>query len=370
MRMMRRMVGYDMAKGRWFAALFALLIVSLAGVARAQPEGLDEEQGRELAIEAMAFYKQADYEGALGKFEEAEKVYPTGQVLRMKGYALLALSRWLEAARALDAALSTDYKPLMPRDAEHATEQRAKALTHISSVSISSVVDEASVSVDGETTRKMPITVRLEPGKHRFVVSAPEHEDVEVTKKLAEGQQILLDLDPKAPPSEEVETPAPRPKAVPKPRQPDQRGDSFGWFPGQGTVGLIAAGAGLVAGGVAIGLGVYGVQLDSAVQENIDIHNTNYDASCTRNRDLCLNDITLINRDGERAAAHKDAALATGIVGVGLLAAGVTLFLLSDDSPLAPDDGADRARLRCTPSMDPRGGAHGTSYGLGCFGSF
>jgi hypothetical protein len=228
-------------------------------------------------------------------------------------------------------------------------------------------VSDATVTIDGGNARSLPATVRLEPGEHSFVVSAADHEDAEATKTLAEGQQITLELDPTAIREDDGDRPPPPPKPVPKPDTSDQGDSGFGWFPGQGTVGLITAGAGLVAGGVAIGLGVYGIQLQSAVQENIDAHNTNYDANCNRNRDLCLNDITLINRDGQRAADHKNAALATGIVGVGLVAVGVTLFLLSDDSPLAPDDGSDRASIRCSPSMDAR---TGTSYGVGCFGSF
>ncbi|MEQ9318502.1 MAG: hypothetical protein RIF41_05055 [Polyangiaceae bacterium] len=330
----------------------AAALSCLSSVVVAQP--IDEPQGKELASEAMAHYKDSEFDDALDKFNQARAIYPTGQVLRMTGYTLIALGRWLEAAQTLDEALTTEFKPLLPRDAEHAQDQLDVALSHLSVAEISSSVADAKVSVDDGPARSLPATVYLEPGAHRFVVTAPEHAPVEREQDLSEGSRTRLELDPtELEPEAPVEQPKPKPKPVAPP--PEEPSSAFGWFPGQGVVGLATAGVGVVFTGVAIGTGIYGSTLRSAVRDNISAHNQQYDASCAANTDSCLADIALINRDGERAQTYQNVAMGTGIAGGALIAVGATLFLFSDMSPLAPAD-ADGDRdtgftLGCLPTL-------------------
>lgn len=340
----------------------AAAFVCLSGSASAQP--VDEPQGKELASEAMDFYKDSAFEEALDKFSQARAIYPTGQVLRMTGYTLIALGRWLEAARTLDEALTTEFKPLLPRDAEHAQDQLDIALSHLGVVEVSSSVSGAALSVDDGPEQPLPATVYLEPGAHRFVVTAPDHAPVEREQDLEEGSRTRIELDPT---ELEPEEPAPEPKPKPRPvaPPPEEPSSAFGWFPGQGIVGLATAGAGVVLTGVAIGTGIYGGTLRAAVRDNISAHNQQYDASCAANTDSCLADIALINRDGERAQTYQNVAMGTGIAGGALIAVGATLFLFSDMSPLAPADtgGGDRAStftLGCLPTLG----------GAACQGSF
>ena len=348
-----------------FRPAWALVLAGaffLCGPAAAQP--IDEPQGKELASEAMAHYKKSEFEGALDKFNQARAIYPTGQVLRMTGYTLIALGRWLEAAQTLDEALNTDFKPLLPRDAEHAQDQLDIALSHLSVAEISSSVSGATLSVDDGPERPLPATVYLEPGNHRFVVTAPEHAPVEREQELTEGSRTRLELDPTELEPEEP-APQPKPKPKPKPVEPEEPSSAFGWFPGQGIAGLATASVGVVFTGVAIGTGIYGASLRSAVRNNISAHNQQYDASCAANTDSCLADIAIINRDGERAQTYQNVALGTGITGGALIAVGATLFLFSDMSPLAPADTGqgDRAgglTLGCLPTLG----------GAACQGSF
>jgi tetratricopeptide (TPR) repeat protein len=342
----------------WRILMLYSSMLLLASQAGAEDEvSAEEEQGRALAVEAMAHYKSGEYHEALEKFDEARAVYPSGQVLRMSGYTLMALGRWLEAADRLEEALDNQLKPLSPQDGDHANAQLRKVLEHIAVVTVTSTVAGATASIDDGEERMLPTTVRLDPGKHGFVVSAADRVDARVEQDLGAGERTTLTLDPELPNAE------PRPLAATKPRpEPEpEDGDAFGWFPGQGPLGLVMAGAGIVAGGVALGLGIHGLDLRDAVQENIDAHQQNYDAECRDDSELCRYDITLINRDGERAADFQNAAMVTGIVALGLFAVGTTFFLMSDDSPLAPDDGGDELALACGPWMAP---------GLGCAGSF
>ena len=323
----------------------------------------DEEKGRELAGEAMGHYNEGEFEAALESFRKAEAVYPAAQVLRMKGYTLMALENWLEAADAIEAALKTDYKPLVPRDAEHAEDQLKKVLEHLAVVEMRSNAPRATVAVDGQSPVDLPATIRLLPGEHRFVVEAPDHETLEQQKDLAVGEHDLgfdmKTLDPDAPQPEPVAKPEPEPEP-----EPEEPGSAFGWFGGQGPIGLTAMGVGAAVGGVGLGLALYGTSLRSAVRDNIDAHNASYGPSCEREPQLCAYDAELINRDGRRARDLQNTGMVMGIAGGGLLVVGTVLFLFSDDSPLAGDE-ADSARLpRCG------GGTDGVTFGVSCHGAF
>jgi hypothetical protein len=335
----------------------ALLLSFVASLAAAQ----DEAKGRELAGEAMGHYNAGEFEAALESFRKAEAVYPAAQVLRMKGYTLMALENWPEAADAIEAALETNYKPLAPKDAEHAQDQLKKVLEHLAVVEMRSNAPSATVAIDGQAPRALPATIRLLPGAHRFVVEAPDHETLEQQKTFSVGEHDLgfdmKTLDPDAPQPQPLTKPEPEPK-------PDEPSRSFGWFGGQGPLGLTAMGIGAAVGGVGLGLALYGTSLRSAVRENIDAHNASYGPGCEREPQLCAYDIELINRDGRRARDLQNTGMVMGIAGGGLLVVGTILFLFSDDSPLA-DDEADTARLpRCG------GGTDGVSFGLSCHGAF
>lgn len=345
--------------------VFVLAISSFAFAD--DPEGVDEDKGRDLAVEAMGHYGESEFDKALELFTEAEKVYPTGQVLRMKGYSLMALERWMEAADTIEKAIASEYKPLLPRDAEDAEDQLKKVLSHLSVVKMSTTVSDASVSIDGDEARSLPAEVRLLPGVHRFVVEAPGHETEEQQRTLQAGEtDLAFDLReiPKAKPV------APKPRPKPKPEEPSEPVDLFGWFPYQGYVGIATAGVGVILGGVALGTGVHGLSLRSAVRENIDIHNQNYGPNCQRSRELCEIDRALINEDGARAANYQNAGMVTGIVGASLFATGAVLFFFSDDSPFAPDAGSgqdapDSTSWMCAPGLDLSG-----SGGVACGGTF
>lgn len=326
---------------RWLsllvAAVLSLGIISSAAPAWAEPTEEEEEQGRELAKQAMGHYKEAEFEEANGLFEQARAVYPAGQVLRMSGYTLMALEKWLDAAEMLEKALKTDYKPLLPRDAEDTQDNLKEVMKHIAVVEVISGVSGAKLSIDDGEEIALPHKQRLLPGTYALKVSAEDHKAVNKKITVDGGESVQYKLSPK--PITVEPDPEPEPKPVPKPVEPEEPSDMFGWFPGQAWVGLGTAGVGLALGIVGASVGGYGASLRNRVEDNINAHNTNYDANCEANRDLCLSDIELINRDGQRAKDHETVGLALGITGAALFAVGTTLFLFSDMSPLAPSEG-------------------------------
>ncbi len=312
----------------------------------------------------MAHYKESEFEEANGFFEQARELYPAGQVLRMSGYTLMALEKWLDAAEMLELALATKYKPLLPRDTEHVQDNLKEVMKHLVVIEVISGVHGAKLSIDDGDEVSLPHKQRVLPGSYALTVTAEEHDAVSKEITVAAGESVQYKLSP----TPVDATPEPRPEPNPEPTpEPDASSGAFGWFPGQGYIGLAVGGLGLVAGVVGLGVGGFGTSLRSAVGDNIDAHNTNYDANCSQNRDLCLSDIELINRDGQRAKDYQTTGLILGITGAAMFAAGTTLFLLSDMSPLAPsDDEPDHRRS----SKAPQARCGISLGGAGCVGTF
>ena len=75
------------------AALGALAIsAAVLPEPTARAQTTDEiNQARTLAKDGFAAYKASDFKKALALFEQARKLYPSAQILRLNGYSLLAL---------------------------------------------------------------------------------------------------------------------------------------------------------------------------------------------------------------------------------------------------------------------------------------
>lgn len=351
---------------RLVAACAALVCLFAASFATAQPAD-PEAEGKRLAKDGFEAYKSQEYDKALGLFQEARKLYPTGQVLRMTGYSFHALHRWAEAADAIDAALAATYKPLSDSDRSDAEGYLSEALKHLSVVTVKSSVSGAKATVDGGEPKSMPFDVRLLEGEHRFKASARDHEDAttSVTLKGGEPKQLTLDPKPKK---------APEPPPPPQPPVEPEPVSSPGWFPYQGVVGLATTGVGAAVGAVGVGLLVYGSTLRSAASDNLDAHVASYGSTCERGSlVLCYYDTQLINRDGERAANAFRAGLGLTITGVAVLAAGITFVATApsltgsgqdDDKDKAPGSSPPKTSIACLPGVDAAGGS------VACGGSF
>jgi hypothetical protein len=365
--------------------LVAALVLGSTTVALAEPSEKEQAKGRELATAALDHYQKEQYADALSKFQEAEKLYPTAQVLRMQGYTLIALKRYADAIDLLERALKTDFKPLLPADAEDTEDQLKEALKKVGSITLRSSVEKATVRIDDGEPRPLPQTVRLSVGSHRFVVEAPNYESKEERRDVVAGTAVLqltpsvkkvappkdpedksdsekrtdADAEPSSSSTTETEEPV-EGKPTKNPTNP-----FGGWFPHQRNVGLALASVGVAASGTALGIGIHGLQLQSAVQTNIDVHNQNYDPACSTNSAYCRMDIALINHDGERAAQLRNVALVTGLAGAGLTLLGGLFVSFAPDGPFAPK----------TPDAKPKENALALGCGVmgigaACSGSF
>ncbi len=359
---------------RYATLLCMFLLGTLSSTAwAAPPSEADQKIGRTHAIAGAAAYRDKNFEQALKSFEKAQALYPSGQVWRMTGYTLMALERWVPAAEALEKSLKAEFKPLMPRDAEHAEDNLNDVLKHTVALTMRSAAANATVSIDDGDERPLPLELRIGEGMHRFVVRAPGHDALDKSINLEAGKPLTLDLDPnkraELPTKTEKKTSAPEPP--PKPEEPSEPFNLFGGlFPHQRTIGIAVGGVGVALGAAAIATAANGRSLRSAVDENITAHKTNYDPQCSVYTASCLNDVALINRDGQRAQELQQAGLILGITAAVTLAVGGTFFLLAPDGPLASQgsDSPDSAKIACSPWTNPSRAQ--TQAGLSCIGRF
>jgi hypothetical protein len=321
---------------------------------------------RQTAGEGLGAYRAGDFAKALSLFQQAKAVYPSAQVLRMEGYSLLALERWEEAAAAMEAALESQVGPLPADDRKDVGEQLAKATAHLATLNVASTVPGAMVSIDGREAVPLPLNrpVRLLEGKHKIVVSAPEHDDVMEELTLEGGKAVDRTLDPA--PTKKDEPPPP-----PPPRLPPPPPKKVGWFPMQRPIGFAMAGAGLAAGGVALATGLAAAQIRGNVASDVDIHKQNFGENCNKSDyRLCVFDRAVINHAADRADALRDATLGLAI-GAGVLAAGGVVLIV-----FAGDDKADAAPADKTGTARPKAAGGSVtcglfaSPGLACAGTF
>ncbi len=313
------------------AALFAGLglVATLAFTTPASAQSPEEIKiARQTAGEAFAAYKANEYEKALGLFDQARALYPSAQILRMAGYSELALERWEKAAASLEAALVSTLSPLDDVTKKDVQEQLAKALGHLATVAVSSRVPDTTLKVDDGPARPLPIEkpIRLLEGKHRFLVSAPDHIDATQELKLEGGNLIELPLDP----TEKARPPPPPPKVVVAPPPPPRKG----WIPHQKMVGYGLAGGGVAVGAVALILTIETLQLQGLVKDDVAAHQGFYGDRCAKGDPrLCSYDITVTNAEADRADALRSAAIGLGIGAGVLAAAGVVLVVAAPKQP-------------------------------------
>ena len=286
---------------------------------------------RQTAGEAFAAYKANEFDKALGLFDQARALYPSAQILRMAGYSELALERWEKAAASLEAALASTLSPLDDATKKDVQEQLAKALGHLATVAVSSRVPETTLKVDDGPARPLPIDkpIRLLEGKHRFLVSAPDHLDATQELKLEGGKLVELPLDPteKAKPP-----PPPPPKKVVAVAPPPRKG----WIPHQKMVGYGLVGGGVAVGAVALVLTIETLQLQGLVKDDVAMHQGFYGDRCAKGDPrLCSYDITVTNAEADRADALRSAAFGLGI-GAGVLAAAGVVLVVAAPRPAKP----------------------------------
>lgn len=281
------------------AALATLATSSALAAPPAEPAPLTNAARADAAFEeGRALYVSGRFEAALRKFELSQSLDPSpGTLLNLascyeaEGDLVQALG-WFKRA-LLDAHQADDArrKELW----SDAARERIESLTRRVPVLVLSGLDtQSNVSLDGKALEAPIDVLRLNPGRHDVIVSAPGKPIFERQVDLSVGQQVTLEV-------------ASQPPAVPPPALDTATHQKrYGAWP----FVLGGAGAVLIGTGVATGLGA------KAKQDTLEQGCTGVDCPTSLKS----------TRDGARTLATlSDVAWVTGVLSLGV---GVTLFVL------------------------------------------
>jgi hypothetical protein len=323
---------------RFLAASALALAVSASAVARAQSSAQDSAVAQSLYDEARKLAGSNDFATACPKLEESQRLDPTPVTQFWLADCYEHVGRTASAWAAFLDLAAVEHKTGGPKSEEREKLARDRAsalapkLTQLTiDVPAAVRVDGLVVKRDGEAVRdgQWGTPVAVDPGNHKLDASAPGKQPWTQTLDVeGEGQTIRVQVDPL------VDAPAPPPVAAsgasPRVDQslPPSTSASSPWK----TVGLVAAGVGVVGLGVGT---VFGVM---ALGKNSDA-NSGHCGGALGGPNQC--DATGVS---DRSTAVSDGNVSTVfIIAGGVLAAGgVALWLLAPSSHVqaAPAVGA------------------------------
>lgn len=299
-----------------------------------EPDKKTRDKARKAFGDAQKAYEAGDYSGAYKQFKKANDLIPSPHAEYWMAMCLYKQGNKDEAKKALEAFVSS---PDATKVGDEKLGDAKKALQELSAadqvpVNVATEPGGASVIVDGEAQMgETPMTLKLAPGKHQLVVSAPSFESkvVDVDVKAGENadQKITLVAKKEAPapaPAQVApEKPAP---AAPPPAPSAPKAQSK--LPAYITLGVAAVGA---------GVGTYfGIQ---ALKKKSDFDKTPTES---------------LADDTERDALIADMAFG---VAVTLGVTGIVLLTSSgDDTAEKPAATLNRSHLAVAPYVSPKGG--------------
>ncbi len=230
-----------------------------------------------------------------------------GQAEEHVGKLATAYDAYAQALADAEAARETDVADTAG-GALHALAPRVPIVR----VKVTGVGASAATATIDEHAAKVGDLVRVDPGDHVVAVSAPGARAAQSKLTIAEGQRIEVPVQlvaedfQTAPAATRAPVPA-EPEAEPAPETPS------GPFPWR-TVGLVAAGVGVVGLGVGTYFGI------DAISKN----NTSNQTGCSGN--TCTQGAYTTRQDAISSATVSTIAFVAGGV---LAAAGITLWLVA-----------------------------------------
>lgn len=301
------------------AVAVGALSTAPAAAQTAPPGEVDREAQR------TQLYRQAVDAANAGRWADAAGTLRAVLAIRSSPKVLFTLGQAEEHVGRLSAAYDAYARALADAEAERQTDVADTAAVALRSLGPRVPVVRVMVSGGGAAGATATIDdraappgqiVRVDPGAHHVAVSAPGAHAVESTITIGEGQRldvpVTLELDSTGP---AATTTGPQPSAE-QPEEPPGAPSSL-WR----TVGLVAAGAGVLGMGVGTYFGF------DAISKN----NASNQSGCNGN--TCTAGAYATREDAKSAASVSTIAF---VVGGALAAGGVTLWLLAPrrDAPV------------------------------------
>ncbi len=173
-----------------------VLLLALAAAAPASAQSVRDEAARALK-EARRLHEVRDYETALAKFLEVERLLPASRLDVLVAATLEALGRTVEAAERLERAIRRARRAQDEAQERVARRRLEELWRNVSSVRVSCSVLGATVLLDGRVLGEVPIERRiyLAPGSHRLRVRAHGHETFDRTLVLYPGDHPMVNVE-------------------------------------------------------------------------------------------------------------------------------------------------------------------------------
>jgi hypothetical protein len=174
-------------------ALVSLLVASGARLASGQPaaEAARVEARRSLEEGARRF-EEGDYAGALSRFEEAYRHFPSPRFFYNIGQAQRHLAREVEALESFERFLKE--APDAPATALEGAERGVAELRgRVGTLEVNATVAGAEVTVDGRSFGLTPrAPIRVAPGLHEMVVAKTGHEPFSDRFEVEPGAHVRV----------------------------------------------------------------------------------------------------------------------------------------------------------------------------------
>jgi len=304
------------ARGRSAACAFVVFAALCpASVARAQGEAASSPD----EARRTSFYKEGFDAASAGRWAEARDRFAAALAIRSSPKVLFSLAQAEEqlgqlAAAGRDYGLALDgAKAAGESDVASAAQSARAALEpRVPTVRIVAQGSSAATAKLDDQPIALATPVPVDPGTHRLVVSAPGMRDAQATVAISERQRLDVPVRLDAAGSDATSPAAPAGDAATGPEA------AHGTFPWR-TVGLVAAGAGIVT----LGVGTYfGIEAKSKNDQS-----NNPGGGCVQ--DNCPPAAAQTRRDAISAGNTSTVLFVAGGV---LAAGGIVLWLVAPSS--------------------------------------
>ncbi|MBM4359933.1 MAG: hypothetical protein FJ096_17655 [Deltaproteobacteria bacterium] len=233
----------------WFGSIAGFLLgVALACPAYAETP-VDRKLAQKLAGEALDLFKARDFESAMAKFQEADRLVPAPTLKVRVARCLVQLGRMREAAEHYREVIALELKSTSPKVHHEARDEAVRELAKL--------IEETpklTVVLSGESEAAVEVTVdgkslgaalgqpqMLDPGTHAIVVSVGTlRVEKAVTLERGHSERVVLGI-PRAPATRDE-----------RPAAGSGEASSAMRIAGYSLVGV--GGAGLVVGAIGTGL--------------------------------------------------------------------------------------------------------------------
>lgn len=302
--------------------------------AAAAPDKKTKDAARKAYGEGEKAFNAGKYEDAYAGFSKAYGLIPTPHAEYWIAATLDKQGKDKEALEAYEKFLGNPGAAKVGDDKVADAKKRVEELKSkmTGEVSLSTVPPGATVTVDGAAQMgETPMIVRLKPGSHKVVISAPGYQpkemDIEVKagEKLDQNVELVMDDSAAAPP------PAAPPEPVAPPPQEPPKEEPRSKVPAYVTLGI--AGASAVVGTI------FGIQALSAKSDFNDKPTS--DAADDVERNALIADMAF------------GVAITLGVTGVVLLTSGNSEPAKEAKTKVLPKT---KAKLDVAPYFSPNGG--------------